>query len=222
MEERFVVELIKEIGGKEVVSLMDLMGIKPVSEFKLAEKLKETVNQIRNRLYKLYSYNLVDFIRKKDKKKGWYIYYWMFDSRKAIDLALDFKTKKITQLKGQLEKEKGIEYFMCKADGSRLALEEAMEQNFRCPECDDILVRDDNVKKINEINREISKLEKESKEIRDILEVERLKELRKLENAKKRKKKVEKGIKKKVKKIKKKAKKKAKLKSQKKTKQKKK
>jgi len=184
--EEYITELIENIAGKEVLPLIALMGIKPISEFKLADRLKETtVNQVRNRLYKLYSYNLVDFIRKKDRKKGWYIYYWSFDSKKSLELALDFKKKKVKVLNSSLGREEEFDYLVCKNDNTRLSIGEAMEHDFKCPECDDLLVRDDNIKRINQIKKETSKLEKDISEIEAILEKEREKELRKLERAKK-------------------------------------
>ena len=65
-----VTELVEEIAGKDVVELVELIkGKEHVSEFKIAEKLDLTVNQVRNMLYRLYSHNLVSFIRKKDKNK---------------------------------------------------------------------------------------------------------------------------------------------------------
>lgn len=201
--DKFIVELVEEVAGKESVSLVNLMSSKPVSEFKLADKLKDTVNRIRNHLYKLNSHNLVDFIRKKDRRKGWYIYYWAFDKNKAMGLVLSLKKKKIENLKNQLQREKECDYFVCKADGTRLAQEEAMEQNFRCPECADLLTRDENAKRIDRVKREINKLETEILEINDILNKEREKELKKEERARKRARKVKKR-KKRVKKIKKK------------------
>ena len=64
-------ELVREIAGKDVIPLIEFLNDKDyISEFVLADKLKLTVNQVRNMLYRLYSSNLVSFVRKKDKKKG--------------------------------------------------------------------------------------------------------------------------------------------------------
>ena len=47
-------ELIKELAGPDVVPLVILLKDKKnVSEFKLAEKLKIGVNQVRNMLYRI-------------------------------------------------------------------------------------------------------------------------------------------------------------------------
>ena len=54
----------------------------------------------------------MDFIRKKDKKKGWYIYYWSFDSKRAMDLALDFKKKRLKLLNSRLGREEESDYLL--------------------------------------------------------------------------------------------------------------
>ena len=74
--------VVGDVVGADVISLVrSLKNKKNVSEFKIAETLKQEVNITRNMLYRLYDANLVTFIRKKDKVKGWYIYYWTFNPK---------------------------------------------------------------------------------------------------------------------------------------------
>src|SRR3989338_2974167 len=74
--------IIKEVAGEEGVPLVHaLKERKNFSEFKLAERLDKDVNAARSLLYRLLELDLVSFIRRKDKKKGWYIYYWTFKPR---------------------------------------------------------------------------------------------------------------------------------------------
>ncbi len=62
------------------------------------EKIKYEINVTRNMLYRLYHANLVSFIRKKDKKKGWYIYYWTFNQKRIKDLIKDIKKQRFERL----------------------------------------------------------------------------------------------------------------------------
>ena len=95
-------ELVKEVAGDDVLALLRLiLGKSNVSEFKIAEKLNITVNQVRNMLYRLNEHNLVAFTRKKDKEKGWYIYFWTFDTFNARLLIIERKQKKIAELKNE-------------------------------------------------------------------------------------------------------------------------
>src|SRR3989338_11520661 len=69
--------IVEGLINKQAVPIMDLLSSKkPVNEFTIAEKLGLTINQTRNIIYKLSDFGLVSFTRKKDKRKGWYIYFW--------------------------------------------------------------------------------------------------------------------------------------------------
>jgi transcription factor E len=77
MQTKLLSEVVNEIAGKQASDILNLLiGKKDVNEFLIAKKLKLTINQVRNILYKLSNFNLVTFTRKKDKKKGWYTYFW--------------------------------------------------------------------------------------------------------------------------------------------------
>ena len=88
-------EVISEVAGDDVLLLVKaLKNKKNVSEFVLAENIKQEINATRNMLYRLYDSNLVTFIRKKDKKKGWYIYYWTFNPKMVRHISDSLKKKR--------------------------------------------------------------------------------------------------------------------------------
>ncbi|MFH1376267.1 MAG: hypothetical protein ABIH25_01395 [Candidatus Woesearchaeota archaeon] len=154
-------ELILNRIGEDVVDIVRFLIKKGenISEFIIAEKLDIPINQIRNMLYRLQQQNLVTFMRKKDKKKGWYIYYWTFNDSQAVLLEKSLKTEKIDSLKQRLGKEETEEFFVCPKKCIRLTLMRALEGNFKCPECDRILKQANNKKVIKEIRRELEELE---------------------------------------------------------------
>lgn len=205
LPERFVEELVGELIGSDAISLVRLMLDKDyISEFKLAEKLKISVNPVRNMLYRLQNHNLVDFIRKKDKKKGWYIYYWLFDLNLAKKLIKEIKENKLVYLKKRLEHEKEEAYYKCPNNCIRLNNINAMEHNFRCDECGEILAVEDIKKSSELIKKEIKQLEEDlqelSKEFIIKAREEKLKEAKekiKKRKPKEKKRKIRKSIKKK-------------------------
>lgn len=157
-------EVITEVAGKDVIPLvMVLKNKKNVSEFKLAEDIKKEINATRNMLYRLYDYNLVSFTRKKDKKKGWYIYYWTFDLKRARYLIQDLKEKRLVGLKKKLEREQQGQFFSCETKCIRLDFDQAMNFEFKCPECGQLISEEDMTKEIAKIEIEIVELEKELK-----------------------------------------------------------
>ena len=79
--------VIEDLINKQSVEIIDLLaGKKNVNEFSIAKNLNLTINQTRNILYKLSDFGLVSFIRKKDKRKGWYIYFWTLNIHQALSL----------------------------------------------------------------------------------------------------------------------------------------
>jgi transcription initiation factor TFIIE subunit alpha len=114
-------EVITKVAGHDVIPLvMALKNKKNVSEFKLADAIKQEVNITRNMLYRLYNANLVSFMRKKDKKKGWYIYYWTLDLKRIRYLLFELKKKRLKQLKERLEREQEGQFFICPNNCIRL------------------------------------------------------------------------------------------------------
>ena len=155
-------EVIGEVVGVEVIPLVKaLKNKKNVSEFKLAEQLKQEVNITRNMLYRLYDSNLVTFIRKKDKVKGWYIYYWTFNPRHIKYLNKDLKKKRLERLKERLKREVASDFFICHNNCIRLDFDQATEFNYKCPECGSLLHQEDNTARIRDIEKELGKLQKE-------------------------------------------------------------
>ena len=155
--------MLKERIGKDAVTLVNIIrNRKNVSEFKIAEKMKVNINNVRNVLYKLSEYNLVSSTRKKDKKKGWYVYYWTFNNKRAKYLYFMIKQKRIDELKQKLREEENKVFFICRAENLRLTYEEALEHNFLCPESGHLMEEEDKGY-LEAIKKEIAKLEGELK-----------------------------------------------------------
>ncbi|RLE42578.1 transcription factor, partial [Candidatus Woesearchaeota archaeon] len=69
-----MINLAREVVGERSVKVVEyLYKKKDISEFEISKQLKMEVNDARSILYKLFNHNLVSYIRRKDKVKGWYI-----------------------------------------------------------------------------------------------------------------------------------------------------
>lgn len=154
--------VITEVAGEDVLELVSyLEGKSNVSEFIIAEDLEKEINAVRNMLYRLLHANLVSFTRKKDKQKGWYIYYWTYDNANIPHLYTDIKTRRLDGLKERLLREQQNVYFICPTGCIRLEFEKAIEFEYRCPECGDLLTQQDNSEKVSILKTEIADLEDE-------------------------------------------------------------
>lgn len=185
-------ELIVEVARKDAVPLVGLLrGKTNVSELKIAEKMRLTVNQVRSLLYSLSAHGLVFSIKRKDKKKGWYFYFWNLNEKNAFNLKQAVNIRKLTELKSQLKLEEKINYFVCPDECARVSSEDALENDFKCPDCGKLMVQESNIPRIVKLKEQIKNIEEALK--KDKLEL--MKEQERL--AKKSLKKVKKIVKKK-------------------------
>jgi transcription initiation factor TFIIE subunit alpha len=154
--------VLEEIGEDALPIVKAMRGRKNFSEFKLADSVNRDVNATRNVLYKLYSLNLAAFIRKKDKKKGWYIYYWTLLPENASHLSSMLRAQKQDNILERLKREKSGSHFVCVSKCIRLDFEKAYEFGFMCPECGTILSEEDNTEKIKQLEKELEKIKEKA------------------------------------------------------------
>jgi len=204
MQIKLLKEIVEHIAGKLAVNIVDILfGKKDVNEFLIAKKLGLTVNQVRNLLYKLSNYGLVSFTRKKDKRKGWYIYFWTLDTLKSLELLEKKLEEEVSRLKHQLKNRETKRFYLCKGCGIEVNEEHALLNDFTCLECGQIYELSENEKIIVDLKKQIMKLRKQLVSIKEekTKVLEKKKPKRKAKSKKKKTKK--KSKKKKTKKIKK-------------------
>ncbi len=164
LSNKIIEATIVDVAGEDVLPIVDyLKNKKNISEFKIAEVIKKEINTTRNMLYRLQEANLVSFIRKKDKKKGWYIYYWTFKPKMIKYIIVSLKKAKLAKLMDRITREKSSHFFICPNKCIRLDFEQAMNFEFKCPECGEIMHQEDNTENITLIEEEIKKIKEELK-----------------------------------------------------------
>jgi len=189
--------------GEDVIEI--LFDRENFNEFKIAEKLKKNINEVRNILYKLSSFNVISSTRKKDKRKGWYTYFWTFDKVKALGVLLKLKEQEFFNLDHIFKSRITKNFYYCESDGIEMSEETALNHDFSCPECSQLLVPVNEGKKIKEITQKVDLAKKEIDEIRKKLdeispkfvlpEVKKAKEIKKKKTKKLEKKKSKKKVK---------------------------
>jgi len=198
MQIEILKELVRNLAGKNADIIVDVLkDKKDVNEFKIAEKLKLTINQTRNILYKLSANEIVSFIRKKDKKKGWYIYYWTLNIQKSIARFIILKKKEISEMRNLISSYENRHFYFCPNCSIELNEENSLLHNFVCPECGKLLQFDTHEKKVQELRHKIESAEQQLKKAEEefskigeekIKEFEKTKERIKRKKAKLRKK----------------------------------
>lgn len=198
MLKKFLKDVMIMVVGKQAEEIADLLdGKKYVNEFIIAKKLNLTINQARNILYKISDHGLVSFIRKKDKRKGWYTYFWKIEILKCLEFLRGVILKKMDQIYHQIKSRETKEFYVCERCNIEFNEENALLYNFICNECGNVFTRKDNVPLLKEFNRNLDKLKKELylveeeiKKEKDRLDKIKTREFKKEEKSKKKTKKV--------------------------------
>ncbi len=165
MNDDILKKLLKKIVKEFVIidpdKLVDILFKKKnVNEFNIAKKLSLTINQTRNILYKLGDDGLVSFIRKKDNKKGgWYTYFWTLETKKGLEKYKEKIHQEIQEQYKQLKIREIEKYYFCKNCNLEFNEENALLNNYTCPECGETLEIKEQTEIINRINLDIKKLE---------------------------------------------------------------
>lgn len=166
MLDKFLKEIVVITVGKQAENIAELLNInKHVNEFNIAKKLELTINQTRNILYKLSDFGLVSSIRKKDKKKGWYTYFWKFEILKCLEFLRNLLSKKLSELNQEIsDREKKI-FYTCKSCSLEYSEEEALLMDFTCDECGQIFTTKDDKKHLKDLSKTKTKVEEKLKQV---------------------------------------------------------
>ncbi len=202
MLNKFLKEVISIIVGKQAEDIISpLDSAKYTNEFLIAKKLGITINQTRNILYKIADYGLISSIRKKDKKKGWYTYFWKIETLKSLEFLREILLKRIEQINNKIKSRETKEFYVCEECNIEFNEESALLHDFMCPECGKVLTLKNNTKFLRELNRELVKSKKELKLLdieikkeKEKAEKRRIKEIKKMEKDKKKGKNIKKAV----------------------------
>ncbi len=161
-------ELGEYLGSDVAEAARELSKKKDYSEFKLAEALGREVNETRNLLYKMHNSSLATFIKKKDHKIGWYIYYWTFQDNVVPDFLLAEKRGRLDSINAKVSREEKSDHFSCQSKCVSTDFDKAFEFSFHCPECGSLLEQENNAGKVEDWGKEAATLEKDMEALRGV------------------------------------------------------
>ena len=166
LTQKKIEEIMRSVIGEDGLPLInELSGRENVSEFELGDILKKDIKIVRKMLYLLYNHNLVRFIRKKDKIKGWYIYYWTLIPESIKFSYIKRKKEFLARLQQRLEEDSRELFFICPNKCVRLDFDQSMDFEFRCSECGELTSQEDNAERLKTLQKKISDLKTELEEL---------------------------------------------------------
>lgn len=161
IQEKILKKVIPKFGGAGSEKLVDLLQEKQnVNEFIIAKKMSLTINQTRNMLYKLADEGLIEFVRKKDKKKGgWYTYFWTLKIKRILQKYKEELQEESEKLHQELKKRGNERFYYSPSIETEYTEEEAMLNDFICPETGEVLQLRDSTPLTEKLKSEIKKIE---------------------------------------------------------------
>ncbi|MEK6842249.1 MAG: hypothetical protein AABX84_00375 [Nanoarchaeota archaeon] len=177
IKNQFLQESISSVIGKqgeEIIKFLDTD--KYINEFIIAKKLDITINQTRNLLYRLSEHGLVSSTRKKDKKKGWYTYFWRLESLRTLEFLKEMLKKRISQIGHQIGSREVKTFYICERCNIEYNEENALLHDFTCSECGNVFVVKNNTKVIKEFKKNLEKFQKEFETIEEEIRKEKEKD----------------------------------------------
>lgn len=156
-------QVVTEFAGESAYEVVSrLKDDEETTDEAIANDTGLRLNAVRKILYKLYDLHLASYRRTRDKKTGWFVYYWILEPDRIHDLLREKKEKVLERLRQRLEFESGNTFYHCNHNGCpRHTFEEAMSNAFKCPFCNNQLVYVDNTKIIGILRKQVEILEKE-------------------------------------------------------------
>jgi transcription initiation factor TFIIE subunit alpha len=162
-----VADVVRDVIGEDAVNITDyLYGKQNISEFTVAEEVDYEIHKARYILYKMLENNLATFIRRKDRIKGWYICYWTLDLERIQRTKNELLEEQIGELKDRLANERDNQFYMCSNTCVRLNFPDAAEQNYKCPECGELLDTQDNSRTVEFLKQRIDELKSQRKNVK--------------------------------------------------------
>ncbi len=157
--EELLNELVERVAG-EVGLILFSLGIEgEFTDDQLALELGIEINEIRRALFAMYEIGLAEYTRRRDDETGWMEYYWRINYDKAIDVLKRELEKTVRKLREKIEEETNTIFYICPNMCVKVSYDEAMELNFTCPRCGEMLEYLDCSKAIEKIEEEIGRIE---------------------------------------------------------------
>ena len=128
------------------------------SDEDLAAETGINLNSVRHSLYTLYEKRLAEYHRIKNNETGWLTYLWQV----RLDLIYDAIREDLENVLDKLERRERFEeendFYICKDCGIILPFSQAMDLEFKCPECGEPIAHFENEMLLTALKQRIASI----------------------------------------------------------------
>jgi transcription initiation factor TFIIE subunit alpha len=128
------------------------------SDEELAEITGINLNTVRHTLYTLYEKRLAEYRRLKNTETGWLTYLWHLRLDRIHDVIEEDIKNVLEHLEARLTYEERNDFYMCKNCGQIYTFTDAVNWNFECPNCEEMLEHFDNELLVAALRKRVNKI----------------------------------------------------------------
>lgn len=161
LENPTIIELLKQTAGEHGYIVAKTILTEELTDDEIAKRTGIRLNLVRRILYDLYDNRVMSYRRVRDESSGWYIYYWKVEPERAFGYVNVKRRILLQKLEEQIEREKNTIFFSCSDGCSKMTLEAAMENDFKCIKCKGKLEPYDNSSVITSLERKVQALKEQ-------------------------------------------------------------
>jgi len=114
-----------------------------LAEYDIVEKTGLRSSAVRRALNLLAEKGFVVYRKQRHPEKGRIVFYWKINYEGLPGVITSRKRAALEKLKALLEREEEVQYYVCPLDGTVYTFDEALEYNFTCPRCGNMLMPDE-------------------------------------------------------------------------------
>lgn len=162
-EKEYILKAVSLLLRPEAATVVShMLGKEAVGEEWLSKQCNLKVTVVRKILYDLFSMGLVEFIKERDEKTGWYIYNASFKIDKFNEIIIEKLKMTHGKLIQRLKYEEENNFYECPVHKKKFLESEALINNYKCDveSCDEILVPIDKSRRIEKLKRKIDEIER--------------------------------------------------------------
>ncbi|MDD4138302.1 MAG: transcription factor [Methanoregula sp.] len=147
--------------GEEGISLLERFPADGEhSDEDLAASTGINLNSVRHTLYTLYERRLAEYHRIKNNETGWLTYLWQLRTDHIYDAIREDMQTVLDKLSRRERYEEENDFYICNECHVILTFPQAMNTDFKCPDCDIALGHFDNEVLLKSLKERIDSMKK--------------------------------------------------------------
>ncbi|HEV8289353.1 MAG TPA: hypothetical protein VGQ00_00150, partial [Candidatus Norongarragalinales archaeon] len=149
-----------EVAGRDGARIVNTIGETGVTDEIIEKGTSLKIAEVRSILNHLHSFGIVEYTREKNMQNGWFTYTWKLNASRALANFLMLKKREYEALKNKQSMEQGVVFYKCNKGCSKMPLDSAWDNEFKCPKCESRLADCDPKQEIEEAENRIAAIEK--------------------------------------------------------------